>query len=322
VSKRSFGYKLKELEGMLKGSVLWNEPMSRHTSYGIGGPARAFFFPANEDDLQMIFQTAHENNIQTYFIGSGSNLLVSDTGFDGFIISLTKHFRTLIIEGTRVLTQGGTMMGHFVKECLKKNLKGIESLVGVPGTVGGALRMNAGAYGFEISNFLESVTVLTSAGEKKQYKKEDLTFSYRYSSLPNDEVILSAKFEFEKGHEEEIQALRAQASKKRKSTQPLRFRSAGSVFKNPPDAKPAGYLIEKAGVKGIRHGDAEISPKHANFILNHGKSSSEDIAWLIRLARKAVQEKFGVELELEIKTVGFPPDHFKTQVTNPVENIN
>lgn len=302
--------RLKELEETLKGPVLWGEPMSRHTSYGIGGPALAFLHPADEHDLRSILLTARRENIPVYFIGSGSNLLVSDTGYDGFVIGLLKHFKTMTIDGTRVFAQTGTMTGHFVKECLGNNLTGVESLIGVPGTLGGAIRMNAGAYGSEISNSLVTVNTMTLSGEKKRYLRGDIEFGYRYSSLPPDEVILDATFEMRKGKPGDIRSLREKASQSRKATQPLRFRSAGSVFKNPPEGKPAGYLIDKAGLKGTRRGDAEISPKHANFFLNHGDSSAEDIAWLIRLARKTVEKKFGVRLELEIQTLGFPPDHF------------
>ena len=216
----------------------------------------------------------------------------------------------MVIEGTRVYTQSGTMMGHFVKECFKKNLSGVESLVGVPGTVGGAIRMNAGAYGREISNFIRTVDIMTLNGDRKKYLKDAIEFGYRYSSLSDREVILSGEFEFEKGSPEQIRILRDKASQSRKISQPLRIRSAGSVFKNPPGAKGAGYLIDQANLKGTRRGGGEISPKHANFFVNKGNASSEDIAWLIRLARKKVSEKFGVKLELEIETLGFPPDYF------------
>lgn len=294
----------------MKGTVLPNEPLSRHTSYGIGGPALAFIWPLDTADLQQVLREAKTHTVPVYFIGSGSNLLVSDDGFPGFVISLTKHFKTMRIEGTDVYAETGTMMGHFVKECFRHNLGGVESLIGVPGTLGGAIRMNAGAYGREISNFLISFDVMTLDGKKKRYNKEDFSFGYRFSSLPEDEVLLAGYFKFQKGDPREIQVHRDRASQSRKSTQPLRFRSAGSVFKNPSKEMAAGYLIDKSGIKGYRRGDAEISPKHANFFLNHGKASSEDVAWLIRLARRTVREKFGIDLELEIKTLGFPPGHF------------
>ena len=292
------------------GSVLWNEPLSRHTTLGIGGPAKALFYPATEEDLKLIFNLANERNIPVYFIGSGTNLLVSDGGFNGFIISLSKHFKTITFNGIKVFCQGGVMLGHFVKECIKRNLKGVETLAGIPGTVGGALRMNAGAFGKEISKHLKSVQIMTLSGRKKQYSKDKIKFNYRDSSFPNDELILSSNFELKTGQTDEIQTFRKEVSQKRKSSQPLRFRSAGSVFKNPSQKEPAGYLIDRAGLKGTQYGSAEISSKHANFFLNLGHSSAEDMIYLIHLARKTVLEKFGVTLELEIKTLGFPPKYF------------
>jgi len=311
VSEIQFENRFIDLEEKLQGSVLWNEPLSRHTSLGIGGPARAFFYPANEEDLQLIFKTAQKKKLPVYYIGSGTNLLVSDNGFDGFILCLSKHFKSVKINGTNVYCQTGAMLGHFVKECLKRNLRGIETLIGIPGTIGGALRMNAGAYGEEISNYLTTAEVLTLAGRKKQYRKENIEFGYRYSSFPDDELILSASFIFETGHADNIRTLKTKASQSRKLNQPLRDRSAGSIFKNPPGAKPAGYLIDRAGLKGTHRGGAEISTKHANFIINQGNSSSEDITYLIHLIRKTIQQKFGVMLQLEIQTLGFSSNNFE-----------
>ena len=288
---------------------MWNEPMKEHTSYGIGGPALGFFYPSHEEDLSAILSISREKSIPIYFTGSGSNLLVSDGGFDGFVISLAKTFKTLEINGTNVFAECGVMMGHFVKICTGAELSGVESLIGVPGTVGGAIRMNAGAYGREISSFLTSLRVMTLDGKMKELSRKEVEFSYRHSSLRSDEIVVSAKFKFEKEAPEVIQVLKSKASESRKATQPLRFRSAGSIFKNPPE-KPAGQLIDQAGLKGTRVGGAEISEKHANFFVNHGDASSEDLAELIRLARRTVQEKFDIHLELEIMTLGFPEGTF------------
>ena len=222
---------------------MWNEPMKGHTSYGIGGPALGLFYPAHEEDLSAILSISREKSIPVYFTGSGSNLLVSDGGFDGFVISLAKTFKTLEINGTNVFAECGVMMGHFVKICTGAELSGVESLIGVPGTVGGAIRMNAGAYGREISNILTSIRVMTLDGKVKELSRKEVEFSYRHSSLRSDEIVVSAKFKFEKGAPEVIQVLKSKASESRKATQPLRFRSAGSIFKNPSE-KPAGQLID------------------------------------------------------------------------------
>ena len=298
------------LKGTVTGTFLDNEPMTKHTSYGIGGPARAYITPADQEDLALILRFAQENNISTFFAGSGSNLLVADEGFDGIVISLGKSFTRLSIEGNRIEAEVGVMLGKMVKETTKRNLTGLESMIGVPGTLGGALVMNAGAFGGEISNCLNTINVMTMNGTSKTYKQSEIDFSYRHSTFPEDEILVSAAFTLKEKPAKEIQSQRAQASQGRKDTQPLKFRSAGSVFKNPKPDLAAGYLIDQAGLKGTRRGDAEISPKHANFFVNHGQAKAADVVALIRLAKKTVQEKFDINLELEIKTLGFAPDTF------------
>ena len=301
-----------ELEKMVNGTCLLNEPMSRHTSYGIGGPAGAYITPRDRDDLRRILEFADEQNIPIFFIGSGSNLLVADEGINGIVITLIKSFNKLEIKGCHIYAETGVMLGHMVKHCIKQKLTGLETMVGVPGTLGGALMMNAGAFGSEISNCLKNVDVMTLTGEIKQYSVKDIDFHYRHSSFKKDEIIMSANFVLKKATKQEIMNKRAKASAGRKETQPLRFRSAGSLFKNPKKDVAAGYLIDKAGLKGTHRGDAEISEKHANFFVNHGKANAEDVVFLIRLARKTVEKKFGINLELEVKTLGFKPGIFES----------
>ena len=299
------------LNKKVKGTFLKNEPMAKHTSYGIGGPAQAYITPSDQNDLKQILIFAKDNNINTFFAGSGSNLLVADEGFQGIVITLGKSFTKLSIDGNNLEAEVGVMLGKIVKETIKRNLTGMESMIGVPGTLGGALIMNAGAFGGEISNCLDIITVMLMNGETKIYQKDDIDFSYRNSTFPKDEILLSASFNLIEKSADEIQYDRAKASKGRKDTQPLRFRSAGSVFKNPKTDLAAGYLIDKAGLKGSRIGDAEISTKHANFFINHGKAKAKDVVDLILLAKKTVLEKFDVNLELEIKTLGFSPGTFE-----------
>ena len=301
-----------ELEKMVNGTCLLNEPMSRHTSYGIGGPAGAYITPRDRDDLRRILHFADEQNIRVFFIGSGSNLLVADEGLNGIVITLIKSFNKLEIKGCHIYAETGVMLGHMVKHCIKQKLTGLETMVGVPGTLGGALMMNAGAFGSEISNCLKNVDVMTLTGGIKQYSVKDIDFNYRHSSFKKDEIIMSANFVLKKATKQEIMNKRAKASAGRKETQPLRFRSAGSLFKNPKKDVAAGYLIDKAGLKGTHRGDAEISEKHANFFVNHGKANAEDVVFLIRLARKTVEKKFGINLELEVKTLGFKPGIFES----------
>ena len=297
-------FKKEELKSIVNGTILFDEPMSKHTSYGIGGPARAYITPNDKEDLKSILRYSKQEKISTYFVGSGSNLLVSDEGIDGIVITLGRSFKKLKINKNEVFAETGVMLGKMVKECTKKNLSGLESLIGVPGTLGGALIMNAGAFGGEISNYLDNVTVITMSGNEKKYNKNDIDFNYRNSSFTDTEILINANFKFLKSSTETVTKNKLKASGGRKASQPLRFRSAGSVFKNPKEGA-AGYFLDKAGLKGVRSGDAEISNIHANFFVNHGSATASDIMSLINMARNKVSRQFGVMLELEIKTLGF-----------------
>ena len=285
----------------------FDEPMKAHTTFGIGGPASCLVYPDNHEELSTLLQYANKENIESFFTGSGSNLLVWDEGFDGFIISLRKTFKKLIItEDLRIISESGVMLGTLVKEAIRSNISGLESLIGVPGTIGGALIMNAGAYGSEISNYFEEAKTMTLDGYMKTYTKNDVCFSYRNSTFPEDEMRIEATFNCHKGVPERIQEDRIIASQGRKSNQPLRNRSAGSIFKNPSEKLAAGHLIDQAGLKGTQRGGACISKKHANFIINLGEATAEDVFYLIRLAKQKVSEEFDINLELEVKLVGFP----------------
>lgn len=285
--------------------VQLNESMSRHTTYGIGGNADIYFVPASRDDLIAVIQYARENNIPLTLMGSGSNCLVSDKGIRGLVISMAGGMKGLAINGNNVQADSGVMLGHLVLECTKAGLTGTESLIGVPGTLGGALVMNAGAYGREISNHLISVDVISSDGQLKLYSKADLSFAYRQSSFATDEIIVSAKFDFPYGDATQMTEARNRASSSRKASQPLKARSAGSVFKNPSPTVAAGKLIDEAGLKRVCRGGAEISAKHANFIINRGDATAADVAYLIKLATRAVNQQFDTQLQLEIRTLGF-----------------
>ncbi len=302
-----------ELKSIVKGKLLENEPMSKHTTYGIGGPAMAYITPKDRFDLSNILKFSTKNEIPVYFVGTGSNLLVADNGIEGIVLTPAKSLKQLEIKKNRVVAESGVMLGKLVKECIKHNLTGLESLIGVPGTLGGALVMNAGAFGGEISNFLESVDIMTMSGEINTFSNSDIDFSYRFSSFKKDEFILLARFKLQTEVPEIINHKKLKASSGRKTNQPLRYRSAGSVFKNHKDYA-AGYLIDNAGLKGTKIGDAEISTHHANFFINHGNASASDISALIRIAREAVLKKFDIELELEIQTLGFDPKELEVYV--------
>jgi UDP-N-acetylmuramate dehydrogenase len=256
-----------------------------------------------------LLKYAHDEQLPLHILGSGSNCLVADDGLPGITISLSKSFKSIKVETDgHVRAEAGVMLGHMVKLCLAQDLTGMESLIGVPGTMGGALKMNAGAYGMEISNFIATVDVITLNGEQKTYTRDELEFSYRCSSFTDDELITSATFVFAPSDHATITNLKTAASESRKKSQPLKYRSAGSIFRNPSDKLAAGKLIDQAGLKGTRRGDAQISDHHANFIVNLGNATANDVVYLIRLAARTVALQAGVQLQLEIKTPGFATD--------------
>jgi len=287
--------------------MIFDEPLAKYTTFGIGGPASCMVYPENRYELSTLLKYANENKIPAIFIGSGSNLLVWDKGFDGFVISLRKTFKQLNInKNFQIIVESGVMLGTMVKEAIRLQIGGLESLVGVPGTLGGALIMNAGAFGSEISTYFEEAKTMTLKGNIKSYSKRDVKFSYRHSTFPQDEILIEATFKCKKGNPDKILEERKTASEGRKSNQPLKFRSAGSIFKNPSNKLAAGYLIDQAGLKGTNYGGAFISDKHANFIVNLGNATAADVFHLIILAKQKVAEKFNINLELEVRLIGFP----------------
>ena len=297
----------KDIRKMLTSVMTFDEPLAKHTTFGIGGPADCMVFPETREELSKLLKYAYQKRISAIFIGSGSNILVWDKGFDGIVISLKKSFKNLTIKrNSQIIVEAGVMLGTMVKQAMAAEIGGLESLIGVPGTVGGALIMNAGAFGSEISKYFEEAKTMTIEGDTKSYKKGEIEFSYRHSTFPKNEILLEATFQCKRGKPAEILKDRKVASDGRKSNQPLKFRSAGSIFKNPSDSLAAGYLIDKTGLKGTERGGAAISEKHANFIVNMGDATAADVLYLIKLAKKYVAKKFHINLELEVKLIGFP----------------
>jgi len=297
----------KDIRKMLTSVMTFDEPLAKHTTFGIGGPADCMVFPETREELSKLLKYAYQKKISAIFIGSGSNILVWDKGFDGIVISLKKSFKNLTIKrNSQIIVEAGVMLGTMVKQAMAAEIGGLESLIGVPGTVGGALIMNAGAFGSEISKYFEEAKTMTIEGDIKSYKKGEIEFSYRHSTFPKNEILLEATFQCKRGKPAEILKDRKVASDGRKSNQPLKFRSAGSIFKNPSDSLAAGYLIDKTGLKGTERGGAAISEKHANFIVNMGDATAADVLYLIKLAKKYVAKKFHINLELEVKLIGFP----------------
>lgn len=284
--------------------IFENELLKNHTTFGVGGPAKFIICPKTIEDLIKILNHCNTLKQKLYFLGSGSNILANDNGFNGVIISLKKAMNKIEFLKKEIYVQSGAMLGTLVKNTSSRGYCGMESLIGVPGTLGGALIMNAGAHGSEISELLISARTINKNGEIKKYNKNDISFSYRHSTFPENEILLDAKFKIIIGDKNKIVKTKSANSTIRKNTQPLKYRSAGSIFKNPSKKIAAGFLIEKAGLKGLRIGDAEISKKHANFIINHGNAKFIEIMNLINIIKNKVKEKFMINLELEIKIIG------------------
>jgi len=286
-------------------TVLVDELMKKHTTYGIGGPAEMFVLPSNKEDLIRVFEISREANQEVNVIGSGSNLLVSDNGIKGVVICIKDCLKNLEVNNNKIYAECGVMLGKLVRESIKNNLKGLENLVGVPGTLGGALIMNAGAWGGEVSNCLKSVELLDPDNQLVTLLKSEIDFGYRSSSFQNGSILLSAIFDLTLSDENLIKDQSQIAQSGRKDTQPLNYRSAGSVFKNPSKDNPAGMLIDKAGLKGLTIGQAQISEKHANFFVNSGDAKAEEMLALIKKAKSTVKDKFDIEMNLEVKLMGF-----------------
>ena len=295
---------MNEINNETASLCLMNESLKKHTTYGIGGPADLMIFPKSKQDLIKVIEIINENKIQLTILGSGSNVLVSDNGIRGAVISLKNSLKQVEVDDNILYAECGTMLGKIVKHAVKNNLIGLENLNGVPGTLGGALIMNAGAWGGEISENLIHVEVINSKSEIQKIQKKDLNFSYRQSSFNKDDILLSAKFNLKKADKDIIKENFIEAQSGRKKSQPLNKRSAGSLFKNPKN-NSAGKLLDEAGLKGFSIGDAKISEKHANFFINDGDASSRDMLMLIKKAHKEVKDKFNVNLSLEVKLMGF-----------------
>lgn len=293
------------LANSIQGEVLLNEPLARHTTFGIGGNCRVMVIPADENDISGALHFAAGQNMPWTVIGNGSNLLVSDVGFEGMVIKLGKGFEYINPHENHLVCGAAVRLPKIARYAARMGLSGIEFAAGIPASLGGAIIMNAGTSQGTIGDTVHSVTAISGFGERIVFQKEDLKFEYRSSVLKNKGYIVTeAVLVLSKRDKQDIDRIMRELLLKRKRAQPLKFKNAGSIFKNPVGGF-AGELIEKAGLKGIRYGDAEISSKHANFIVNLGNAKASDVLALIELARSAVKETFGIELQLEIECVGF-----------------
>jgi UDP-N-acetylmuramate dehydrogenase len=282
--------------------VRYDEPLKNHTTFKIGGNCIALIEPREVSDIVETIKICRENSIKFFVIGNGSNLLVPDEGYNGVIIKLKSEFSTIKFDGEYLIVNSGAKLSEIYPVAYGNSLTGFEFASGIPGTIGGAIYMNAGAYGGEMKDIVESVEVLDLDNfELRELKNEELEFSYRKSIIQRKNYIVTTiKLKLQKGNKEEINAVYEDLRERRNSKQPLNFGSAGSTFKR-PEGHFASKLIEDAGLKGYHINDAWVSEKHSGFVVNKGNASYKEVMELIEYVQKVVFEKFGVKLETEVR---------------------
>lgn len=308
-----------DLKGRLGGSVYLDEPMNRHTTYHIGGPVALYVECASVHDLGVCFEVLGREQLPWAIIGKGSNLLVNDKGWRGAIVTLTGQFREIITpqspdghdegavrgqEQLSIVAGGGVILSNLVQTAFKHGYSGFEFAVGIPGTLGGALAMNAGTATEGIGSIVNKLTVYRPGVGLMRIHGHELPWNYRSSGLPRGDIIVEGELRIKPGQTSTIRARMEASLNKRKATQPLTKPSAGSVFRNPP-GESAGRMIEDLGLKGYRVGDAEVSPVHANFIVNNGSATARDVLAIIMEVRRRVKDEYGTELQTEIRFIGF-----------------
>jgi UDP-N-acetylmuramate dehydrogenase len=291
----------------LRGRLIANQPLAELTWFRVGGPAQVMFMPADESDLAYLLKSAPAD-IAVTVIGLGSNLIVRDGGVPGIVIRLGRGFGDIKVEGDNRLRAGAAMPDVKVARAAQEaGLSGLSFLRGIPGCIGGALRMNGGAYGRETKDALVEARGLDRGGNLRVFSNADLHYSYRHCGAPEDVIFTSAVFEGEPGNREKIAAEMDKITEAREATQPIKSRTGGSTFKNPPGQK-AWQLIDAAGCRGLKIGDAQVSELHCNFLINLGNARAADIEQLGETVRRRVQDHSGTDLEWEIKRIGIGSD--------------
>ena len=288
-------------------TVRFDEPMAKHTTFRVGGPAEAYAVPT-EEELPGLLAFAKDEQIPVTVLGNGSNVLVADSGLAGLVISIGESIAEIAISGKETRVGAGAMIASVAKAAGEAGLAGLEFAGGIPGSVGGAVVMNGGAYGGEMADVLASVTVLDEAGGQKTYSADELALSYRHSIFMEEahrgDIILSAVMKLEKGNADDILARMADFNARRREKQPLEFPSAGSTFKR-PEGNFAGKLIQEAGLAGYRAGGAQVSEKHCGFVINAKDATAADVLAVIRHVQSKVEETSGIRLEEEVRLLGF-----------------
>lgn len=292
------------LKIMSEEQVKTEEPMKNHTTFRVGGPAEFFVMPRSAEEVKKVINLCRRESFPYYIIGNGSNLLVSDQGYRGVVLQIYKEMSCIEIEENVIVAQAGALLSAIANKALENGLTGFEFAAGIPGTLGGACVMNAGAYGGEMKDVLEEVTVLTEEGEVLIIPKENLELGYRTSIIARKGyIVLEARIQLREGEKEAIKSLMEELKDKRVSKQPLEYPSAGSTFKR-PEGYFAGKLIQDAGLRGFSVGGAQVSEKHCGFVINRENATAADVAELMRQVSARVEEEFGVKLEPEVKRLG------------------
>ncbi|MDI6900258.1 MAG: UDP-N-acetylmuramate dehydrogenase [Anaerosomatales bacterium] len=293
----------RRLSGRLSGEVRRDEPMSRHTTYRIGGPADLYLVCDTTADLKETLAVLAEEGVPHAVVGKGSNLLVSDDGYRGAVLTLGKEFKRHAAEGDHIRAGAACILAYLVQDAFNRGLAGLEFAVGIPGTLGGALAMNAGSSGEWMDGVVESVTVYSAERGLERLHGNEIAWGYRRSDLPERGIIVEGVLRAVRGDAERIRRVMETSLARRKRTQPMGVASAGSVFVNPPDDS-AGRLIEAAGLKGMRLGGARVSTVHGNFIVNEGGATAADVLGLIDKIRMVVKGTYGIDLRTEIRFLG------------------
>lgn len=295
-----------DLEKLDVGKMIEDEPMYKHTTYKVGGPARIYLMVKDVDSLVKTIKYCHKHRVKYLVIGRGSNLLFSDREYEGIIISLNECFNQVSINGSTIIAQAGVSMISLSYQAAKTGLSGFEFMGGIPGSIGGGIYMNAGAYKYDLASVVKSVKLLNEKQEVVTYSNEQMEFSYRHSVCQDNRklIILEVEFELTTKSPDEIKAVLDKRKERRMSTQPWNMPSAGSVFRNPSE-KAAWQYIDECGLRGYEIGGAQVSPKHSNFIVNNGYASAKDIYDLIMLVQENVKDKFGVKLKREVGLVNW-----------------
>ena len=287
-----------------KERVLIDEPMKNHTSFKIGGPADIMVIPESIEEIQCALKVCIENDVPYFVMGNGSNLIVRDKGMRCVVIKIGDNLKDVKINGNIVTAQAGILLSTLSKKIMAESLKGFEFASGIPGTLGGAITMNAGAYGGEMKDVVKGAKLLDKNGEINHFSLKELELGYRTSIIQRKGyIVLEVELELEKGNYEEILSITKDLTEKRTTKQPLHLPSAGSVFKR-PEGYFAGKLIQDSGLKGKNVGGAQVSELHSGFIVNTGNATAKDVLDLIALVQKKVKENFGVDLQTEVRIIG------------------